>query len=123
MVSAVRVDALQNPTSALLELFSEHDGASASGNFPGLVSEHFASIFRTLEAFEEVCKCSDNLLYGFLMCNARSLHWMFAIPPTPFATEPSFASGQWYRTRRLPQRCTSPSSALESVEDGASKRA
>ncbi|OCH95277.1 hypothetical protein OBBRIDRAFT_767998 [Obba rivulosa] len=53
MVSALRVDALRDPTAALLQLFNESDGGRVE-NFPRLVSEHFSHIFRTLEAFQEI---------------------------------------------------------------------
>ncbi|PCH38721.1 hypothetical protein WOLCODRAFT_115930, partial [Wolfiporia cocos MD-104 SS10] len=53
MVSAYRVDSLRNPTTALQEFYRESNGAT-SENFPRLVSEHYARVFRAPDAFNEI---------------------------------------------------------------------
>lgn len=52
MVSALRIDTLRDPTAALQELYAESQGAD---NFPRHVSNHFSRVFRTTDAFQEVC--------------------------------------------------------------------
>lgn len=51
MVSSILVDALNNPTQALLELY---DTGTNVDTFPQKVSEHFARIFDSIDAFREV---------------------------------------------------------------------
>ena len=53
MVSAYRVDTLRNPTLALQDLYRECTREGTT-NFPRLVSDHYAHVFRAPEAFNEV---------------------------------------------------------------------
>ncbi|KAL6309164.1 mini-chromosome maintenance replisome factor-domain-containing protein [Sparassis latifolia] len=52
MVSAFRVDSLRDPTAALIELYD--DSASTADNFPRLVSDHFAHVFCSQDAYHEI---------------------------------------------------------------------
>lgn len=51
MVSSILVDTLNNPTRALKTLF---DPSIEIETFPSTVSSHFAQVFESISAFEEV---------------------------------------------------------------------
>lgn len=51
MVSSLLVDAINNPSSALEELY---ESATPEPDFPAQVSTHFSKIFNTLDAFQQV---------------------------------------------------------------------
>jgi hypothetical protein len=51
MVSSILVDAINNPSTALSELYQS---AGQHADFPALVSSHFSNIFRSPGAFQQV---------------------------------------------------------------------
>lgn len=53
MVSAYRVDTLRNPTLGLQDSYRDC-AREGTANFPRLVSDHYAHVFRAPEAFNEV---------------------------------------------------------------------
>jgi hypothetical protein len=56
MVSALLVDALQDPTRALLELYNDYNPEASVDGFPSKVSRHFSEIFNSIDAFTEVSR-------------------------------------------------------------------
>lgn len=66
MVSAYLADALRDPSSELQELFTS--ASSSATDFPQLVANHFSRVFRTDDAFQQVCVfviSLDEFLYDF----------------------------------------------------------
>lgn len=60
MVSSELVDALNNPTKAIKDLY---DPTKPTDTFPQTVSNHFSSVFQSPEAFKEVSRVpSHNIL-------------------------------------------------------------